>query len=184
MSATVILLLVAGVLFAAGVCLLLERALSRVLLGVLLLGNAINLLILAMGGPAGAPPLRAATRGVNDPLPQAMILTAIVITLGLTAFLLAAAHRSWQLDGNDDVQDDYEDRRVAVRAARADALAEVRGEIADYRREARRQRAELRRSRREMRARNRVSLREARRRVRAERERRARAEDFDMTGED
>ncbi len=49
-----------------------------------------------------------------DPLPQAMILTAIVITLGVTAFLLAMAYRSWQLQGNDEVQDDAEDRRIAA----------------------------------------------------------------------
>jgi multicomponent Na+:H+ antiporter subunit C len=49
---------------------------------------------------------------------QAMVLTAIVITLGLTAFVLAMAYRSWQLHGHDEVQDDLEDRRVARQAAR------------------------------------------------------------------
>ena len=43
---------------------------------------------------------------MSDPLPQAMVLTAIVITLGMTAFLLAMAYRSWQLNGHDEVQDD------------------------------------------------------------------------------
>ena len=51
-----------------------------------------------------------------DPLAQAMILTSIVITLALTAFILAMAYRSWQLHGHDEVQDDLEDRRVADRA--------------------------------------------------------------------
>jgi multicomponent Na+:H+ antiporter subunit C len=54
---------------------------------------------------------------MSDPLPQAMVLTAIVITLGMTAFLLAMAYRSWQLNRHDEVQDDLEDRRIARMAA-------------------------------------------------------------------
>ena len=54
---------------------------------------------------------------MSDPLPQAMVLTAIVITLGMTAFLLAMAYRSWQLHRHDEVQDDVEDRRIARLAA-------------------------------------------------------------------
>jgi multicomponent Na+:H+ antiporter subunit C len=56
--------------------------------------------------------------GMSDPLPQIMILTAIVITLGMTAFLLALAYRNWTLTGNDEVQDDVEDRRIMVLAER------------------------------------------------------------------
>ncbi|MDN5772049.1 MAG: NADH-quinone oxidoreductase subunit K, partial [Microlunatus sp.] len=58
-------------------------------------------------------------RDISDPLPHAMGLTAIVITLGLTAFLLTMAYRSFQLNGNDEVQDDLEDRKI-VRLAQAD----------------------------------------------------------------
>jgi multicomponent Na+:H+ antiporter subunit C len=58
---------------------------------------------------------------MSDPLPQAMVLTAIVITFGLTAFLLAVAYRSWYLTGNDEVQDDVEDRQV-VRLAQRNEL--------------------------------------------------------------
>ena len=110
-----------GVLFAAGVTLLLERSLPRILLGVILLGNGVNLLIL-MGGRSGAAPIAglAGQEGMSDPLPQAMILTAIVITLGMTAFLLAMASRTWLLTGHDEVQDDVEDRRI-VRLAEQDA---------------------------------------------------------------
>ena len=54
---------------------------------------------------------------MSDPLPQAMVLTAIVISLGTTAFLLAMAYRSWQLTGHDDVQDDVEDRAIRRLAA-------------------------------------------------------------------
>lgn len=113
------LLLVVAVLVVAGVYLVLERSLSRVVVGALLLGNGINLLVLVAGGPAGRPPLLAEAGGpMADPLPQAMVLTAIVITMGLTAFLLAMAYRSWQLNRHDEVQDDVEDRRIARLAAR------------------------------------------------------------------
>lgn len=49
---------------------------------------------------------------MTDPLPQALALTAIVITFALTTFLLALAYRSWMLLGHDEVQDDVEDRRI------------------------------------------------------------------------
>lgn len=115
-----VLVAVVVVLVAAGVYLILERSLTRVLVGVLILSNGINLLILSAGGNAGLPPLfdpDVGEEGMADPLPQAMILTAIVITLGLSAFLATLAYRSWQLNRHDEVQDDLEDRRVAARAA-------------------------------------------------------------------
>lgn len=110
------LLLAVGVLFAAGVYLLLERSLTRVLLGFVLLGNGVNLAILVAGGRAGAPPITGGTHApepMSDPLAQAMILTSIVITLALVAFVLAMAYRSWQLHEHDEVQDDLEDTRIA-----------------------------------------------------------------------
>ncbi|MBQ1041095.1 Na(+)/H(+) antiporter subunit C [Micromonospora sp. C72] len=112
-------ILVIGVLFATGVTLLLERSLTRVLMGVILLGNGANLLLLT-GGRAGGPPIVGTTaqEDMSDPLPQAMVLTAIVITLGMTAFLLALAYRSWHLNGHDEVQDDVEDRRIMQLADR------------------------------------------------------------------
>ncbi|BEL03089.1 hypothetical protein Q0Z83_012800 [Actinoplanes sichuanensis] len=119
MRPSIVLLLAVGVLFAAGTILLLERTLTRVLLGVMLLGNGANLLVLAAAWP-GSPPIvgTADPAEMTDPLPQAMILTAIVITLGMTAFLLALAYRSWRLSGHDEVQDDAEDRRVRELAER------------------------------------------------------------------
>ena len=123
MSPNLLLAIVVGVLFAAGVTLLLERNLTRVILGVTLLGNGVNLLIL-LGGAYGGPPIVGVTpeSRMSDPLTQAMILTAIVITLGMTAFLLAMAYRSWLLTGHDDVQDDVEDRRIMKRAERDQGL--------------------------------------------------------------
>jgi multicomponent Na+:H+ antiporter subunit C len=93
-----------------------------VLLGVILLGNGANLLILLAAAPGGPPIVGVTAPGaMTDPLPQAMILTAIVITLGMSAFLLALAYRSWRLTGHDEVQDDIEDRRIMELAERDEA---------------------------------------------------------------
>jgi multicomponent Na+:H+ antiporter subunit C len=125
MTPTVVLPIVIGGLYAAGVYLLLDRSLTRVLLGFLLLGNATNLLLLSAGGPAGEPPFvgSAEPERMSDPLPQALVLTAIVITFGVSAFVLAVIHRSWRLVRQEIVHVDEEDRRVAARTPRhADAL--------------------------------------------------------------
>ncbi|RZU62437.1 multisubunit sodium/proton antiporter MrpC subunit [Zhihengliuella halotolerans] len=116
MSVNVLLLLVMAVLFATGIYLLLERSLTRVLLGILLVGNAVNLLIVIAGGPAGLAPLYEKdipAEEYADPLPQALILTAIVITFAVTAFMLALIYRSWVIAKRDEVLDDPEDLRVA-----------------------------------------------------------------------
>jgi len=119
MTPTIVLPLMIGGLYAAGVYLLLDRSLTRVLLGFLLLGNATNLLVLSTGGAAGLAPILGYSDPdqINDPLPQALILTAIVITFGVSAFLLAMIHRSWRLVRQEDVGADEEDRRVAARRA-------------------------------------------------------------------
>ena len=119
------LAIIAGALVACGVYLITERSLSRILMGVMVAGNGVNLLFLVASGAAGGPPLIGVTpkEEMADPLPQAMVLTAIVIGLALTAFMLAMAYRTWQLNGDDEVQDDREDRRIALAAAR-DAVAE------------------------------------------------------------
>jgi multicomponent Na+:H+ antiporter subunit C len=125
MTPTVVLPVVIGGLYAAGVYLLLDRSLTRVLLGFLLLGNATNLLVLSASGPAGGAPVVGATpvEAMSDPLPQALVLTAIVITFGVSAFVLAVIHRSWRLVRQEVVHIDEEDRRVAARTPRqADAL--------------------------------------------------------------
>jgi multicomponent Na+:H+ antiporter subunit C len=117
MTPTVVLPVVIGGLYAAGVYLLLDRSLTRVLLGFLLLGNATNLLLLSTGGVAGLAPIVgvSAAEEMSDPLPQALILTAIVITFGVSAFLLAVIYRSWRLVRQEVVGIDEEDRRVAAR---------------------------------------------------------------------
>lgn len=116
MTINLTLLVVMGVLYSVGLYLLLERSLTRVLLGIMLLTNATNLLILHTGGVPGAAPLydpELAGSDYSDPLPQALILTAIVISLATTAFILAMIFRSWVLARRDEIQNDLEDRRVA-----------------------------------------------------------------------
>ncbi len=97
--------------------LLLERHLTRMLLGLLLISNAINLLILSAAGPSGNPPIRdrnsADAPATADPLAQALILTAIVITMGVAAFVLALTYRSYRLNTAEEVSNDPEDIRVA-----------------------------------------------------------------------
>lgn len=123
MTPNITLVVTIVVLVTVGVYLLLERSLTRVLIGIVILSNGVNLLFLVASGAAGGAPIIGQTPvgEMSDPLPQAMVLTAIVITLGMTAFLLAMAYRSWQLNRHDEVQDDLEDRRVARRAARDEA---------------------------------------------------------------
>lgn len=118
------LLLVAGFLVGAGVYLLLERTLSRIFIGLGLITHGVNVLILASGGAAGRPPLlgQESASAMSDPLPQAMMLTSIVLSLGTTAFGLALAYRSWRLSGHDEVVDDIEDRWVFQRAESEAAL--------------------------------------------------------------
>lgn len=111
-----VLVVVVAVLFAAGFDLLMQRSLIRVVIGFSLLGHGANLVLLLAGGAAGTPPLLGA-KGPGapaDPFPQAMVLTAIVITFGVTAFLLALAYRSRQFRGGDEVRDDVEDRRICT----------------------------------------------------------------------
>ncbi len=119
MSVSLVLLVVMGVLYACGVYLMLERSMTRVLIGILLVGNATNLLILIVAGRPGAAPIGDEPfESITDPLPQALILTAIVITFAVSAFLLALIYRSWRLAQADEVADDADS--LAVRGAEPD----------------------------------------------------------------
>lgn len=117
MTVSLVLVVAMTVLYACGVYLMLERSMTRVLLGFLLVGNATNLLIFLMVGEPGAAPIvteQTTAAEITDPLPQALILTAIVITFGVSAFLMALIYRSWRLARADAVTDDEAD--VAMRA--------------------------------------------------------------------
>jgi multicomponent Na+:H+ antiporter subunit C len=117
---SLVLLIAMGVMYACGVYLMLERSMTRVLIGFLLVGNATNLLLLMMaGGPGRAPIVEDGVDATEmaDPLPQALILTAIVITFAVSAFLMALIYRSWRLAREDDLEIDEEDLAVARGAA-------------------------------------------------------------------
>ncbi|MHA7970272.1 Na+/H+ antiporter subunit C [Rhizobium sp. CAU 1783] len=100
-----------GIFFAAALYLMMSKHIVRVLLGVALLGNAVNLLLFTAGRltrevppiiPQGADTLAA---GAANPLPQALILTAIVISFSFFCFLLVLTYRAYQDLGTDDTTD-------------------------------------------------------------------------------
>jgi multicomponent Na+:H+ antiporter subunit C len=107
----VLLALASGALYAAGIYLMLRRRLAQLIIGLGLLSNGTNLLIFNAGGLTRArPPVVAAGAAAlespyADPVPQALVLTAIVIGFGLTAFSLVLAHRVHATAGTDDVDD-------------------------------------------------------------------------------
>jgi len=95
-----------GVLFAVGVYLMLNKSLLRIILGTTLLTHGVHLLLLTMSRlKTGAPPLLSeqAERYV-DPLPQALILTSIVISFGVTSFFFVLAYKAYQKLGTDDME--------------------------------------------------------------------------------
>lgn len=104
-----ILAFVIGALFAAGIYMMLRRSLVKLLIGLGLLSHAANLLIFTAAGlNRGAPPVIPAGETVlqppyADPMPQALILTAIVISFGVMAFALALAYRAYKSVGTDDL---------------------------------------------------------------------------------
>ena len=103
-----LLALTAGALYGTGVYLMLRRRLAQVIIGLSLLSNGSNVLILAAAGVTrGKPPLITATSisadQFADPVPQSLILTAIVIGFGVLAFTLVLAHRVQRSAGSDDI---------------------------------------------------------------------------------
>jgi multicomponent Na+:H+ antiporter subunit C len=104
-----------AVLFSIGTYMITQRRLSRIVIGFGLLGHGANLMLMLSAGERGRPAFIGDTSDgpFTDPLPQAMALTAIVITFGVTVFLLALAYRSWIVSYDDEVEDDVEDRRIA-----------------------------------------------------------------------
>ncbi len=98
-----------GVLFAAGVYSLMRRSIVKLVIGIILISQGANLLVFTAGGlTAGRPALveqgaKVPEAPFGDPLPQAMVLTAIVIGFGLIAFLLALVCRAHEAVGSDDI---------------------------------------------------------------------------------
>lgn len=133
MTASLTLILVMAVLFGSGVAVMMERSLTRIVIGFLLVGNGVNLLIYLMSGAPGLAPILGEgvdESEITDPLPQVFILTAIVINLGLTAFLLALLYRSWWLaqlgimgdlvDDSAELAEDAEETAGLIRSSADD----------------------------------------------------------------
>lgn len=106
-----ILAVVSGILFAASFYLLLRRNLLRFIIGIIILGNAVNLLIFTMGRlTREVPPVipkgqEVITGAYANPLPQALILTAIVISFGLLAFTLVLVYRNYTVSQTIDADE-------------------------------------------------------------------------------
>ncbi|MCK8517101.1 Na+/H+ antiporter subunit C [Methylonatrum kenyense] len=105
-----VMAVVVGALFAASVYMMLRRSIVKLVIGLILLSNAANLLIFTVSGlTRGAPPLIPEGMTVPpggawaDPLPQALILTAIVIGFGVLAFAVVLIHRAYEVVGEDDM---------------------------------------------------------------------------------
>jgi multicomponent Na+:H+ antiporter subunit C len=103
-----LLAFVIGAQYAAGLYMMLRRSIVKLLIGLALLSNAANLLIFTTAGlTRGRPPLvdEGDSLGlpVADPLPQALVLTAIVIGFGVLSFAITLVHRAYELLGSDDI---------------------------------------------------------------------------------
>lgn len=105
----ILLAILVGFLYAAGVYMMFRRSMVKLLIGLILLGNGTNILIFLMGDIAkGKPPIIGADTSVfvdayADPVPQSLILTAIVISFGLQAFAIILLKRVYQMTGSDDL---------------------------------------------------------------------------------
>jgi multicomponent Na+:H+ antiporter subunit C len=103
----------AAALFTIGTYLVLQKKLSRIIIGLALISHGGNILMLTAGKRGTAPLIGSdPASSFSDPLPEALALTAIVITFATSALLLALAFRSWRLTSDDDVEDDPTDRAV------------------------------------------------------------------------
>lgn len=113
----IVLALTVGLLFACGTYMILRRGQIKLILGLGLLSHAVNLLLFGSGTlTRGEPPIfvdkesfaeRLQETALADPLPQALILTAIVISFGITAFVIVLVNRRHTLSNTDTVQGEY-----------------------------------------------------------------------------
>ena len=104
----VILAILVGVLYTAGVYMLLRRSILKFIIGIIFMSNATNLLVflsagLIPGNPAFVDGTTTDTAHLADPMPQALVLTAIVIGLGMVVFILALKYKFFEVTGTDDL---------------------------------------------------------------------------------
>lgn len=102
----IVMAIVIGVLFMSATYLMLSKSLLRIIIGTGLLSHGAHLLILTMGGlkRGTVPLLGEEASAYTDPIPQALILTAIVISFGVTAFFLVLAYRAYKELGTDNTE--------------------------------------------------------------------------------
>ncbi len=107
----ILLALMIGVLYAAGIYMMLRRSLVKLIIGIILIGNGANLLIFLLGRiTKGSPPIipgdaNVLTEAFADPVPQALILTAIVISFGLQSFAIVLVKRAHTVVKTDDLDE-------------------------------------------------------------------------------
>ncbi|CAM3793638.1 Na(+)/H(+) antiporter subunit C [Alkalicoccus chagannorensis] len=103
----ILMIFAVGIIFSVGTYLLLTKSMLRVILGVMLIAHGAHLMFLTLAGlKTGSPPLLGEeASSYADPLPQALILTAIVIGFGMTAFMLVLAYRTYKLHGTDNLDE-------------------------------------------------------------------------------
>ncbi|XID93726.1 Na(+)/H(+) antiporter subunit C [Paenibacillaceae bacterium WGS1546] len=102
-----IMALAIGILFAVAVYLMLSKTVFRIILGTIVLSHCVHLLLMTMARlkQGAAPIMEEGKTAFTDPLPQALILTSIVISFGVTAFLFVLAYRAYQTLGTDDMEE-------------------------------------------------------------------------------
>ncbi|MFJ6411472.1 Na(+)/H(+) antiporter subunit C [Terribacillus saccharophilus] len=103
----IIMIVLAGILFGFAVYNILQKQLLRIIIGTALLSHAAHLFILTMGKlkRGSSPVLTEGTESYSDPLPQALILTSIVISFGVTSLLLVLAYRAVKTNGTDNMEE-------------------------------------------------------------------------------
>lgn len=101
-----LMIIVAGILFTAGTYLLLSKTLLRITLGLTLFTHGVHIMLISVNGlkKGAAPLLGEEAQAYTDPIPQALILTSIVINFALTAFFLVLAYRTYKEHGTDDME--------------------------------------------------------------------------------
>ncbi|GGD27245.1 Na+/H+ antiporter subunit C [Flavobacterium orientale] len=105
----ILLAVITGLLYGAGVYMILRRSLVKLIIGLILLGNGANILIFLVGRIVkGKPPIIPEDSSTildtyADPVPQALILTAIVISFGLQAFAIVLIKRAYKVVKTDDL---------------------------------------------------------------------------------
>ena len=104
----ILLAILVGILYTAGVYMILRRSIVKFIIGIIFLSNATNLLVFLASGVVSGNPVFVGEEPANasqmaDPLPQALVLTAIVIGFGIVVFTLALKYKFFELTGTDDL---------------------------------------------------------------------------------